>query len=845
MAPLGQKQGTCEQRMVYTMKDEIHCPSFIVYSMTTDFDWQTEERQPGPLNTEPAGQPAPRHLPRRLLTFLLLLALLIPLGLYQWHKQVDTIETAIKEDVLASHELARQATHSGDAELIRTLLSGQDGRWTETQLERGRQGLLFTPMTGLPGLQPQSDSQSAVTITLDPQHREATLLIEQPYLSTNAQGLTETITLRQTYLYRRGGQRWLLAPPEPTFWGQQKQVSSPLLTVHYPERDEEFAQRLAAGLESKLQEICQIPIPIRLGCPPDLHITVTLSTRPESLPALTNPQSRLSEGAEIELPSPTLAGLPTDEAAYQALFRTYAADVLSAAISHLVGYRCCNQSAVYQALLNKQLNHLDIQPWPLTPANSQKLLPHFAPLHELQLTWLLTAPEELTEEEWLLLYALVDLVVEEGGISPAAILTWRTTLVSWLPLDGETLEERWQRYLYERAETTQAAVPPFPWPEQDLYLTCRNARNETGLYRYRPATGDWREERTFGQAQVTLLSLPDDSGIVISSTSLPQIEAFVLSSDGVQYAIPVEEGHISLFSAAITGPTGRYLLVAHSTSTTFQTVYLDPGSCDRNGCDLIPAAQGQVWSPDGEQLLFWSNGILSKSSTSDGSPTPVATFGAGSPFWWNNNVPGYITGLGDWVLLVPGNSDHPELWLTINQLVAALPVEPEESSGLIQEIIRTPDPTTFLLTVRLRGQPDTHLFLVRDNNVHLAEPAGQITEPAVFYLARLPSSRPPLPLSPDGRWLALPIYERDSEQGQQFFLYDLHLPESVVQSGLPFPTTGHSLDWSKDGRWLARLGDGLLEFISPTAAPNPYHHYAFLPDLDCNALGWVDENVEE
>lgn len=38
------------------------------------------------------------------------------------------------------------------------------------------------------------------------------------------------------------------------------------------------------------------------------------------------------------------------------------------------------------------------------------------------------------------------------------------------------------------------ADPPILWPEQDLYLTCPNARNEIGLYRYRPDTGNWSED---------------------------------------------------------------------------------------------------------------------------------------------------------------------------------------------------------------------------------------------------------------------------------------------------------------------------------------------------------------
>jgi hypothetical protein len=721
------------------------------------------------------------------------------------------------------------------------MLSGRDDDWTEAQLERVEQGLFFDPIPASATLQPLIDESQIINIALDPQYRTATLLVEQPYVATDAQGFATTIMLQHTYIYRRGAQRWLLSPPEPSFWGQQGQIEGAVLTLDYPQRDEEIARRLATDLEAKLNEICQIPIPIRAGCPSDLHVHLRLSSQPKSLLALADREQWLKSGTELVLPTPTLVGMPATEAAYQALFRYYAAQVLSATITHLTGYHCC----IYRAVLEKQLNQLGVSPWPLTTTDFLKLLPHFAPLRELEMVWLLSPQETLTEAELLLQYALVDILVEERDLQPAALLTWRQNLITWLPTAEESAETVWWKYIYEqamRAQSTISSTPPYPWPEQNLYLTCQNDEGVSGLYRYVVAADTWTRERILGERSAALLPLPDDNGMVISVGSLPEKETFVLRQDGTEYPISVEPGSVSLPAGAITDPAGRYLQLQYTSNApnVFRMVYLDVDSCNERGCDLIPADQGAIWSPDGSQLLLWVNGRLQRGSDLNGPWTPVSPSGVHSPFWWRNNIPGYVTGLGDRIMIVPSGSEHSAVWLTVDNLATVAPSEIPEGSWRIQEVYTTPNVATFLISARLRGQPGYHLFLVRDDEDNTGQTVDESTAPTVFYLVGLPRLPVTLSFSPDGHWLAMPIFEGDATDRERFLLYDLRVPERVLESQLPFPTTVHNLDWSADGRWLVRIGDGFLEFTAPVSGEESYWHYTSLDDLSCSSLAWVE-----
>ena len=106
--------------------------------------------------------------------------------------------------------------------------------------------------------QPNLNNIQDNLISLDfaPDLLSAELIVGQPYTFTLPDGEIGTTTLQQTAVYRLGNQRWLYAPPEDDFWGDTHSDERDKLTLHYPERDEKVALRLAIDLEQTLAQLC-------------------------------------------------------------------------------------------------------------------------------------------------------------------------------------------------------------------------------------------------------------------------------------------------------------------------------------------------------------------------------------------------------------------------------------------------------------------------------------------------------------------------------------------------------------------------------------------------------------
>ncbi|MCZ7669469.1 MAG: hypothetical protein M5U34_20970 [Chloroflexi bacterium] len=129
------------------------------------------------------------------------------------------------------------------------------------------------------------------------------------------------MTLTQTAVYRRGERSWLLAPPLSDFWGEWVINKGERLTLIYPQRDAAIAERLAVDLEEVVAQICEQP-----GFPPctdSLKIALRLDTSPASLAQGVDRRSLFDKQAYLNLPAPTLFGLPQNEAGYEALLRAY------------------------------------------------------------------------------------------------------------------------------------------------------------------------------------------------------------------------------------------------------------------------------------------------------------------------------------------------------------------------------------------------------------------------------------------------------------------------------------------------------------------------------------------
>ncbi|HRO89457.1 MAG TPA: hypothetical protein PLC06_03065, partial [Promineifilum sp.] len=268
--------------------------------MPTNFDWQTEEdnrRRPESLwddsSGSPAGPPA-RRRPWRMIGLIATLVLIV--GSVVWwrvDKYIDATLQANRNDVIASHNLLQRAVADSDEEVFRSVLSGRMPAWTDAELDVFYRQLVFdrgplglTPVEGsLPVILSTTEGevdadQRTADIELSPDMNEAVVVVDHPFQVT-ATG--ETVVLRQTSIFRRGGSRWLLSPPLDEFWGDWITVEGEYLSLIYPDRDAPTAARLAADLDEEIGRMCATLEEI--NCSGDLHLTVRLDTDPTSLAA--------------------------------------------------------------------------------------------------------------------------------------------------------------------------------------------------------------------------------------------------------------------------------------------------------------------------------------------------------------------------------------------------------------------------------------------------------------------------------------------------------------------------------------------------------------------------------
>ena len=147
------------------------------------FDWQTEEDR----DSEQADQwlPEPRLRPgRRRLWILLPLALVVAAIIIAGRQVNERIEDAtalVREDILSSHALARQAVAQQDEELLVSILSGHGGRWRDVQQERLRIGLLFEDASRPLEFIPLPGPAQNVDVLLNPELSEAVVQEVQPF----------------------------------------------------------------------------------------------------------------------------------------------------------------------------------------------------------------------------------------------------------------------------------------------------------------------------------------------------------------------------------------------------------------------------------------------------------------------------------------------------------------------------------------------------------------------------------------------------------------------------------------------------------------------------------------
>ncbi|NKQ33978.1 MAG: hypothetical protein HF973_00010, partial [Chloroflexi bacterium] len=268
------------------------------------FDWHTEDEIEWEGVAEPAADTAVSPQ-RRWRVWLLAGALLLAgtavlFVARQLNQRVEAASSAVELDAQASHRVLQEAAQKRDGELFATFLSGRDPDWGNAQVSLVNQGLyLERPLFGLAWL---PGSTAVISATLSPDLRTAELTVVQAYSFDIGHGLTETVRLAQTEVYRRAEDRFLLAPPPDDFWGEPRQFSTAYLTIHYPARDEVWVRPLAARLEASVAEVCA---EWGADCPANFHLSLDFSASPAAF----LPEEREADGLLV-LPAPSLVGRP-------------------------------------------------------------------------------------------------------------------------------------------------------------------------------------------------------------------------------------------------------------------------------------------------------------------------------------------------------------------------------------------------------------------------------------------------------------------------------------------------------------------------------------------------------
>jgi len=873
--------------------------------MSEKFDWQAEDDvvwEDLPADKEVHQTSRKRRRWPILLLIILLLAGATAVILRQVNRRVETNSEAMRADILSSRNLLQIAQAEQDEELFFSILSGRDSDWTAAQQDLFQAGLLQdrTPF----GLQSQTDRHTALAaeddslnITFSPDMLQAEMISEQPFTISIGSGLTDTVKLQETSVYRLGRERWLLAPPESDFWGSRESLQGARLRISFPERDMDLVSRLLPDLERKLDEMCRTLVDIE--CPTGRPVDIQFSTDPASLVATTLPQAarQINNTLRVTLPAPTLVGIPIDEAGYQALFRGYASQLVTALISRLVGYTCCQQLPFYQALVDYQLDQLSLKPWPVTAANYEQIRDERMQLTDLAELWRSEDPDDLLDEEGWRVYTMVDYLLKaDPTITPAALqreLVGRGSFFGWLNgsfsgqsdsanagLHSDLMRQFWLQ-AYPQAKQAGSGFSGSP-PEQDLHLICVASSEEdpgvqiSKLLRYDVIQDTWHEQYNTPN-HMFMNPLPGDDKLLLLE---------VLADEGQWQTGIWRDGRLNL----ILGPTEEYTVSFGQTDPSGSRLIafvfppdgrdaditlFDLTDCrEEEGCasQILPGIP--IWSPDGSQAVFGDQpnlqlGLLQTAQRTILFDSSAATQNLSLYHADRQTVMGDepVTMVADLTGIGQG---HAPFWLD-SETVAYVALANGRFSRPSQEVVYTPareDNRQTLLSTDdlLQVVPDPasieRLFWIHYVMVHPTDPDKlfvaafgawdqqahifsyeQSSEEAKHLMNAGHTANHTLSLSPDGRFLVLTGNDVDDpDRRRENALLQVH--DLASGDTVPFLTTGADFppfptyDWSADGQWLAMMLDHNL--VGLYAPQQGVLHLVETSATDCASPSWIN-----
>jgi hypothetical protein len=836
--------------------------------MDNNFDWQTEEDVDWddlPDTTpDQAEQLRRRTWPRRFWWLLLIGGLLLAggwLALQQVAARVAEVEAEVTADLLASHELLLRAAADQDEDVVLSLLSGRDTGWTQGQLEVVTAGLWLERLSlGLTYLETPDDG---ITVTLSSDLFTADMVYDVVYQTDTA----ESITLQRTAVYRRGTDRWLYAPPDGDYWGGWEEAEFPRLTLEYPVREAEIAQRLGADLSQAVADLCREID--GFDCPADFRVRLQLDHRPQSLLAFNTAVLPFHGVAfHYQLPTLALVGLPQDEVAYDALRRGYTARLLSGVVADHTAYSCCRQAAIFRVLVDYQLSQLGITTWPVTERLHQEVASGERPLEGRILSnlwWVEDTAVLRTNDGWMA-YLLVDYLL--NATTGPSVVGWQTMLgvrqelYAWLETvelanrqDGYTaLANQLRRYAYIQSLTKADAEPPQPLPGDDLLLACMPTRTGSPapvqLLRYNLVADRWQSDQSYlGQP----ILYPDGRGpdnrgegtILINQAGDWETGSQQISHWQAGQIRPLSPNDLAFTTFGDLSPNGRFLTAYQFTAESLHPVLFDLDDCTATGCRLYPLTGDIRWSPTGQRSLILAN--LDR-------PTIIHQFASGTtvdiwpaddrggpvvdepitavrdPFWVDDDTFGYIEqedGHERVVLVTDAQTTSGTFPLfTLDLIANRWPAGIDDTAQSILSVIPNPHRQGQFLLL-LRGTKSIHLM------------AYHVVDQTLVPLAEPPPNRPFFLTYLMGDYLLLRFTSQQSDDFDQIFVYNMrHDAGQIYHKKTRLTWALFTPGFTVHGDWLLIMLDERHLLLAL-----PHEGYsqvvAYEEFADCYGMTWV------
>ncbi len=830
------------------------------------FDWQTEEEVDWEAPIEPKIEEPKkrrRRWPWAVLVMLLLLATAVFVIVRVVYQRVEVATTNVEDELLASVTVIHNAARDEDVELFTTFLSGKDADWAAANEEVVASGNYFERNAfGLHWLamEPQT---AVISTTLAPELKRAEVLSEYQYEFSVGDGISDTISLQRTAVYRLGPNRWLLAPPDDEFWGETKTLKTRYFTVTYPERDKEIVQKLVADLEVKWVEYCYL---LAEDCDHDDHFNIVFSTDPGSvalygLDPLFTEQNVTFSLVTFSLATPTLVGKPTNNKAYKALYNGYAIQMFVPFLYTEFDRGCCGHDFV-EYLTYHFLAELGI----LLPVNTsvdwEMLVDNHTPLHQIDGSWQSVEPE-MTEQERQLIKASLLFLIEEVGISPIHLFktinqatepTFFEYILANYPdqyqNDIDIWEREWRQFVLEQAQQTEHVDP---LPKQDLLMLCQpDWAEKFALYRYDFTTGITILAQDFDYrfARGAMLGLPDDSGIAMAGFGVDSqpLGAFLLQNN-VRHDLVWDENNERLPSFLPTrlSSAGNYLLwetTGNDAPDGQGFGVLDIDTClQQNQCALNLGTSTPIWSFVDDQIIGLKNppfapliqeDLLSLRSGDGSELLDALGFGA-LPFWIDEERFGFVqyneNGRSEIFISNINANDEPEQLISANELILAIP---DIAIPLMVEFVQLDpnDPNILLLMVEYIGDSENGRFLLT-YNLETGELERRWTlDPERFGLRRVYN------ISPNNEWL-LTNHAGLLETERPTYLFHHLQSGATITMPINEETTFFQFmtDWSQDGEWFAYSQNGIIQLFAPDESSR---HEIIADGLLCSNPVWTN-----